>query len=79
MREADRRLAAFIEYVVRPLTEDWRRILEELRALNVGITTKDVKTVTGILMVWHLLGEIVRAVCYIGVTWVICQAIVSLS
>ena len=39
----DTRLAAFVEYVARPLTEDIRLILEQLKSLNLGITDQAIK------------------------------------
>lgn len=70
-----RQAAAFVEYVARPLTEDWRIILEELRQLNIGLTQQMMKDVTVALGLYHLLTEIVRGLTYIAVTWIICQIV----
>mgnify|MGYP007031184098 FL=1 len=70
------RVAAFIEYIVRPLSEDWKRILEEARSLNIGITQQTVKEVTFALGLWHLTGEVIRAVSYVVIVWMVCQAVV---
>lgn len=71
------RLAAFVEYVVRPMSEDWRRILEQMVALQVPLTPDLIKWMAWTLGIWHLLGELIRAFCYLGVTWLICQVIVK--
>ena len=73
----DTRIAAFVEYVIRPLSEDWRLIIQELKSLNIGITQDTLKQVTFALGLWHLMGEIIRACSYIAVTWVICRTVVS--
>ena len=71
------RIGAFIEYVMRPLSEDWRAILDQLKSLNIGITQQTVKEVTFALGLWHLTGEVVRAVTYIVVVGMVCHAVVS--
>ena len=69
------RIAAFCEYVLRPLSEDWRLILEQLKSLNIGITQDTIKETCFALGLWHLTGEIIRAITYILITIVICQTI----
>ena len=70
------RIGAFLEYVMRPMVEDWRAILEQLKSLNIGITQQTVKEVTFALGLWHLTGEVVRAVTYIVVVMLVCNAVV---
>ena len=70
------RIGAFLEYVMRPMVEDWRAILEQLKSLNIGITQQTVKEVTFALGLWHLAGEVVRAVTYIVVVMLVCNAVV---
>ena len=70
------RIHAFVEYVLRPLSDDWRKILEEARSLNIGITQQTVKEVTFALGLWHLTGEVIRAVSYVVIVWMVCQAVV---
>ena len=69
------RIAAFCEYVLRPLSEDWRLIIEQLKSLNIGITQETIKETTFALGLWHLTGEIIRAITYVLITIVICQTI----
>lgn len=69
------RIAAFTEYVLRPLVEDWRKILEELRSLNIGITQQTVKQACFALGLWHVLGEVIRAVCYVLIVWIVCHTV----
>ena len=73
----DTRVGAFVEYVLRPLTEDIRQILEQLRALNIGITQQTVKDVTLTLGLWHLAGEVIRALSYIVIVWLVCRVVQS--
>ena len=72
------RIAAFVEYVLRPLSEDWRIIIEQLKQLNVGITQDTVNRICFALGMWHLAGELIRAFCYIFITWIICQTVVKI-
>ena len=72
------RVAAFIEYVVRPMSEDWRIILEKAKELNVPITEQLMLKLSVGLGFWHLLGETLRAITYILITWIICQTLISL-
>ena len=69
------RIAAFIEMVLRPLSEDWRLILEQLKSLNIGLTQETIKQTCFALGCWHLLGEIIRACSYVAVTWVNCETL----
>ena len=75
MSNLDTRVAAFVEYVARPLVEDIRLILEQLKSLNIGITDALIKDAVLGLGCWHLLGELIRAGTYLGVTWCICQTV----
>ena len=71
------RIGAFIEYVMRPLTEDVKLILEQVKSLNIGLTQETIKETCFALGLWHLGGEVIRAVCYILITWIVCQTIVQ--
>ena len=72
----EERVGAFVEYVLRPLSEDWRAILDQLKSLNIGITQQTVKEVTFALGLWHLAGELLRAITYIVVVMLVCNAVV---
>jgi hypothetical protein len=74
----EQRIAAFVEYVLRPLSEDWRVILEQVKSLDIGLTQETIKVTAFALGLWHLGGEIIRAVSYILITWLICQAVVQI-
>ena len=71
------RIGAFVEYCLRPMSEDWRQILDQLKSLNIGLTQETVKEVTFALGLWHLTGELVRAITYIVVVGMVCHAVVS--
>ena len=72
------RIGAFVEYIVRPLVEDIRLILEKAKELNLPISEGLVKRVGAGLAISHLIGEVIRAVCYITITWIICQTTLQL-
>lgn len=74
----DTRIAAFVEYVGRPLLEDFRKCLEELRTLDLGLTQQTVKEVIFALGLWHLMGEVLRGLTLIAITWIICQTLLQL-
>lgn len=78
MSHLDQRLAAFIEYVGRPLVEDCRKILEELSTLNIGLTRDMVREMCFALACWHIIGELIRACTYIGVAYLICRTVIVL-
>ena len=69
------RYAAFIEYIIRPMSEDIRLIMEKLVELKLPITPDLIKGTAIALGLWHLCGEIIRACSYIAVTWIICEAV----
>ena len=69
------RISAFTEYVLRPLSNDWREILDQLKSLNIGITQETIKDTCFALGLWHLTGEIIRAVTYVIITITICRTI----
>ena len=73
----EQRVAAFVEYVLRPLSEDWRQILEQLASLKIGLTQETLRKMAITLGCWHVLCESIRAVSYIMVTWIICQTILK--
>ena len=73
----DQRIAAFVEYVLRPLSDDWRQIMEQVRSLNIGITQETIRRTCFALGLWHLTGEVIRAVCYVVITWIVCQTVRS--
>ena len=69
------RIAAFTEYVLRPLSDDWRAILDQVKSLNIGLTQNTIKDTCFALGLWHLTGEIIRAVTYVLITLIICHTI----
>ena len=71
------RMGAFIEYVLRPMTEDIRVILEKAKELNLPITEELVKKVGFGLVISHLISEIIRAITYITITYIICQTVLT--
>lgn len=73
MSADQQRIAAFVEYVIRPLSEDWRLIFEKAKELNLPITERLVKDVTFAVGLWHLTGEVLRAGTYIVIVALVCQ------
>ena len=69
------RMAAFVEMVLRPLSEDWRLIVEKVVELKLPITPDLIKDTAIALGLWHVIGEIIRAACYISITWIVCQTV----
>ena len=70
-----KKLASFTEYVLRPLTEDIRKILHEARRLQVQVTGQQLKDLAWCLGCWHLLGEGLRALTYLAIAWLVCQTV----
>ena len=72
------RLAAFVEYTLRPLSEDWRMILDRIHELDLPITPQLIERTAMALGLWHVVGEVIRAFSYITITWIIasvCRAV----
>ena len=70
-------IAAFVEYVGRPLLEDVRLILEKLEVLKLPIERQDIERAVKSLIVLHLVGEILRAITYISIGWLVCATVRS--
>ena len=70
-------LAAFVEYVCRPMVEDIRIILEKAKQLELPITESLIKRVALSLGLFHLAGEFIRAACYIVIIWIICLTVIA--
>ena len=71
----EQRIAAFVEYVLRPLSEDWRIIIEKVKELDFPITPGLIQRTAMALGLWHMCGEVIRAISYVAVTWLICQTV----
>lgn len=71
-------MAAFVEYVIRPMSEDWKIILEQAKQLNLPLTESLLKKLTLAFGLWHLTGEILRALTYIGIAWIVCQTLIKI-
>ncbi len=69
-----KQIAAFAEYVIKPMGVDVREILDTVRKLNIPISTNLVKTVAMQLWLANLIREVIRGLTYIGVTWILAQA-----
>ena len=72
-----RQLAAFCEYVIRPMSEDWRTILEQIKALNLPITEGLVRDIALWSCVTHICLELVKWAVYISITWLVCRTVVQ--
>lgn len=60
-----KQIGAFVEYVVRPLSDDWRQILEKMQELKLPITEKAIKQVCIALGFFNLIKEIIRSITYV--------------
>ena len=66
------RMGAFVEYILRPICEDVRLICEKLKELNLPLDEEDIRRTVILLGRYHLLGEYLRAMCYVTVTAIVC-------
>ena len=66
------RIAAFVEYVLRPLTDDLKQILEQLNKLGFHYDPETLNSVARHLMLCHLGLELLRNVVYLIMTGLIC-------
>ena len=65
-------MAAFTEYVLRPLTDDLKQILEQLGKLGFAYDARAFMSVTHCLVLYHLGLEVFRNVVYLLMTSLIC-------
>ena len=73
----DTRIAAFVEYVARPLVADIRGIVDEFKTLNVAVSEAMLLKIAIALGLWHITGEVIRALCYVAITWIICGTFIQ--
>ena len=66
-----RQLGAFAEYVARPFTDYLRIILEKMGELKLPLTERLLRETAIAVGLWHITGELIRATCYITITWII--------
>ena len=67
-----RQVAAFTEYVLRPMSDDWRQIVEKLQQLNLPISEALIRECATRLVAVRLIQEVIRAVTYIVIVGVVC-------
>ena len=72
------RIAAFVEYVLRPLTDDLRQILDRLEHLVPVNAWPAFRQGLYGLAIAHLIGEGLRAITYIVIVWLVCQTLPKL-
>ena len=70
-----RQIAAFTEYVLRPMSDDWRQILEKLQQLNLPISDSLIRECAKRLVQVRLIQEVIRAITYIVIVGVVCLTI----
>ena len=72
----EERIGAFIEYTLRPLSEDVRLILERLKELNLPLTEENIRHALLLLGRYHIMGEFIRAVTYIVISGMTCYTVI---
>lgn len=72
-----RQLAAFCEYVVRPMSEDWRTILEKVQELKLPLHPELIRDIVAWCLVTHVLLEVVKWAVYVSITWLVCRTVVQ--
>jgi hypothetical protein len=70
------RIKAFVEYVLRPLSEDWRIILEKVKELDLPLTEESLTQCMETLGKYHLAMELLRSITYILITFLVCRAVI---
>ena len=71
------RIGAFVEYILRPICEDIRIICEKLKELNLPLSEETIRRSIVLLGRYHLLGECIRAVCYVVICGMICWTVIQ--
>lgn len=69
------RIAAFVEFVLRPMAEDWRLILDRIKDLGLPLDAATLRSVATTVGRWHVIGEVIRAVSYVGIVWLVCTTV----
>lgn len=68
--------AAFVEYVLRHMSEDIKEIISELKALGFPISEEIVKYVVRKCLVTHIVLEIIKWATYLSITWMVCKTVI---
>lgn len=68
------KLAAFIDYVCRPMIEDIRKILDRVESLKLPINRQMLESVATRLILIHLLSTLIQAISYVIITGIVCRA-----
>ena len=66
------RIGAFVEYILRPICEDIRVVCEKLKELNLPLSEETVRRTVILHGRYHLIGELIRAVCYLSISALVC-------
>lgn len=66
------RIAAFVEYVVRPLTDDLKQILEQLNKLGFRYDTETILNMVRHLVICHIGLELLRSSVYLLMAGLVC-------
>ena len=73
----EERIGAFIEYTLRPLTEDIKIICEKLKELDIKLDEASIRRVLRILVNAHLVGEFLRVIGYIIISGMACYTVIK--
>lgn len=69
------RVGAIAEYVMRPLVEDVRVILEKLKELNFPLSERVVKDTVDSCIFGIVIAEFMRMITYITITVIVCVTV----
>lgn len=73
----EERIGAFIEYTLRPLTEDIKIICEKLKELDIKLNETSIRKVLRILVTGHLVSEFLRTLTYIIISGMACVTVIK--
>lgn len=69
------RIGSIVEFLVRPLVEDIRVILEKLKELNFPLSERVVKDTVDTCIFGIVITELLRALTYLAITVIVCVTV----
>ena len=70
------KMAGFVEYTMRPLTEDVKEIVKALEKIGPPFTKDIIYEVAGKIALVHLACRIIEYASYIAITYIVCSTVI---
>ena len=72
-----KQVAAFMEYVLRPMSDDIKTIISDLKDLDLPLTEDLIRQIVKTCLATHIILELIKWAVYVTVTWMVCQTVIK--